>query len=177
MTLSCICAHTPTQRGFCRGHTSDVEGMLAPSATSFTPAFTSFSASPSSISFWVAQGRAMSNLVSCPHGRSSFTNLPAAGVENVRTGTSKGFTTSALHECLYRLSLVNTFGPLKAWSGRLATEAHGPSLDRSPLELILGGAGQCVAKFNINYQWKLVLHTSAHSRCRERQNRHIWGIM
>jgi len=53
-------------------------GMLAPSATSFTPDFTSASASSLPISFWVAQGRAMSYLVSAPHGFLPSTYLPVS---------------------------------------------------------------------------------------------------
>src|SRR5512136_1881108 len=41
---------------------SGVEGMLAPSATSFTPPFTRFWASLPLISFWVALGKAQSAL-------------------------------------------------------------------------------------------------------------------
>ena len=52
--------------------------MLAPSATSLTPALTSASASASSTSFWVAQGSAMSNLASMPHGRLPATYSPPA---------------------------------------------------------------------------------------------------
>ena len=60
-----------------RGCTSEVEGMLAPSATSLTPALTSRSASAFSTSFWVAHGSAMSNLVGTSHGLLPATNLPA----------------------------------------------------------------------------------------------------
>ena len=40
---------------------SGVEGMFAPSATSLQPFFTRISADEASISFWVAQGSAMSH--------------------------------------------------------------------------------------------------------------------
>lgn len=53
-------------------------GMLAPSSTYFTPAFTKASASAWSISFWVAQGMAMSYLApSICHGFWPAMNLPA----------------------------------------------------------------------------------------------------
>ena len=70
--------------------------MLAPSATSFTPAFTSFSASASSISFCVAQGSAISNLASTPHGRSPSVNLPAPGAGELLSNCQAGVIAEAL---------------------------------------------------------------------------------
>ena len=53
---------------------SGVEGMLAPSATHFTPFLISVWASSPFNSFWVAQGRAMSQ--GTPHGRPSWKVAP-----------------------------------------------------------------------------------------------------